>query len=533
MAISQTFPRDVLGLSIIGGKRVDSSGRTFQKESPTDLSVLGDVNLATEAQVEAALASAWKAYWQDTVLAPSNRLQRAAMLEAVAAELEKRKEDLRITYGAESALPTAPGGRFDIEFSRTVNQLLFHALRLKDHTHFIPILDVTPSSDIRKTRRGIGPVLVLGAINFPLAFSTAGGDFADAWASGCPVIMKAHAEHPFTSEIVGACIAAALEKLGVDQGWFSLIHCKRELTLKIVADDRIHAVALTGSLHAAESIKAVASRYNKPVYAECGSSNPVFVFPDYLAANAVAFADAYTGSVCMGAGQFCTCPGLCIVVESSGYSQFRDRVAEVINGKPAATMLSRRTRSDFRSSVAKLMALNGVSVLAGGKPVEHPCQSTPVILEISASDFLAQAENSQQEAFGQCSMIVRASSIGQAFAIATALSGNLTATRYGTPNELGSADGMRLRRILELKAGRQISEQMPTGVAVCAAMNHGGPFPACTINSSSVGGSERFMVAVTFQNEPDQNLPRELQRSNPDRVMRLVNGQYTDSMLST
>lgn len=532
MVFASNLPADLHGRSFVGGKAVADTGKTFQKASPVDGAVLGDITLASPGQVEAALEQAHQAYMQDTLIEPSSRHRRAAMLEAVAKKLEQRKEDLRLVYGLESGLPTAAGTRFDNEFGRTVNQLRHHAKRLTEHTHFIPVIDsATPFGWIGKTMRGIGPVLVLGAINFPLAFSTAGGDFADAWASGCPVVMKAHAQHPLTSEIVASCIIAALQELGAHQGWFSLIHCDRELTQKMMGDERIKAGALTGSLNAARELKKIADGRNVPFYAECGSVNPVFLLPEKLAADPVKLADDYVASVTMGAGQFCTCPGLMIAIEGPGFDQFAARVVELINAKTAATMLSTRTKRDYLASVKYLSSLSGMSVMAGGGDVDHITQTKPTILTISGADFLSDAVECQTEAFGHCSVVIKATSMGQVLAIANALVGNLTATRYGTAADLSSADGMKLRRTLETKAGRNIANAMPTGVAVCNAMTHGGPDPACTINSSSVGGSLRFMVEVCYQGEPDENLPAELKRGNPDRIMRLQNGQFTSSML--
>ncbi len=530
-----TLPAGLRGTSIIGGVHTNGASSTFIKKSPLDLSPLGEIKCATAAQVNSAIVLANDAFITDTVIKPANRFQRAEMLECVAKHLEGRKEELRATYHLESALPiTAPEGqssRFDIEFARTVNQLRFHANRLRLHTHFVPVIDRTSGYDIRKSMRGIGIIGLWGAINFPLAFSTAGGDFADAWASGCPVVMKAHAEHPFTSVIVGECIAAAMEELNIHRGWFSLIHGGREIGQQIMADRRIAAGALTGSLGAAKALKAIADSRGVPFYAECGSLNPVFVFPKFLAANAKPFATEYANSVCMGHGQFCTSPGLCIVAKGPGYDEFATALATAINARPAGTMLSERTRNDFLAAVDELRAVPGMSVLAGGEPVEHATQSKPVILTISGDDFARSSVVPSLEAFGHCSVVVQVEDQSRFLGVAQALAGNLTATRYGTDEELSSEDGLQLQRLLQLKAGRIIRGQMPTGVAVCAAMNHGGPFPACTINASSVGGSHRFMVEVCYQNELEDVLPRELRNSDPDRTMRLLNGHHTNSFV--
>jgi len=299
----------------------------------------------------------------------------------------------------------------------------------------------------------------------------------------------------------------------------------------MVADDRIKAIAITGSLDAARSIKEVADKCNKPVFAECGSINPVFVLPEVLKTSPTKFAGELVASVTGSAGQFCTCPGLVVLLEGIGYDECVTEVAMLINAKPAATMLSERTKRDFVKNVQRLLEIPGMSVLAGGQEVDHVTQSKPVILTISAAAFLKNPEACQLEAFGHECMIVKASNMGQVYAIATALSGNLTATIYATESELLSTECMKLRGILSTKAGRQIANGMPTGVAVVNAMCHGGPFPACTIFASSVGGSLRFMVEVCYQNAPDTSLPEEL-RSSTSGIMRLVNGSYSDKGLS-
>ena len=233
----------------------------------------------------------------------------------------------------------------------------------------------------------------------------------------------------------------------------------------------------------------------------------------------------------MGVGQFCTEPGVVIKIAGEGSKELETKVSELINAKPAGIMLSARTKSDFIASVEKLCLIKGMSVLAGGEAVEHDTQSKPVVLQISAADFLKDPQACQHEAFGHSTVFVTAADMAEVFAVATALTGNLTATRMGTDSDLSSANGMKLRRILETKAGRIITNGMPTGVAVVEAMCHGGPFPACTIDSSSVGGSTRFLRTVAFQNESDSLLPGNLQRGNPGRRMRIVNGQYTNSMI--
>ncbi|MFN8391885.1 MAG: aldehyde dehydrogenase family protein [Bdellovibrionota bacterium] len=531
--MSKKMPDGLLGLSFIGGAPVKKPGdRKFEKMSPVTGACLGTVTGATIDQVADAANYAFEAFQHSAVLQSADPLFRAQMLEAVAAELEASMEEIRPVYYLESGLPIDRSDpnvacRFEVEFGRTVNQLKFHASDLRNGTWCIPVISKSAAFDIRQTAQGIGPVAIWGAINFPLAFSTAGGDFADAWRSGCPVVFKAHSEHPFTSELVAQCIVKALAKVNAHPGWFSMLHGDREIGLMLMENHKISAGALTGSVAAAKALKAVADARGVPFFAECGSWNAVFVFPDLLESSAESIAKQYVASVTMGAGQFCTCPNGIVVPRGPGLDEFLTAVKNDISARPASTMLSARTCRDFNENVARLLRVDGMSVLAGGDPIDHATQSKPVILTISGIDFLHSPERCQHEAFGHCSVVVIADGVDQMLAIAEQLEGSLTATRYGTPQELSTASAMQLRRILESKAGRIIANAMPTGVAVCDAMVHGGPSPACTIDSTSVGLSTRFQRRICFQSEADSTLPVELQNGNPLGVLRRVNGVFT------
>jgi NADP-dependent aldehyde dehydrogenase len=389
-----------------------------------------------------------------------------------------------------------------------------------------------PKPDIRRMLIPIGPVAVFGASNFPLAFSVAGGDTASALAAGCPVVVKGHPAHPATSELAARAIVNAVASTGMPRGVFSLLQSTRnDIAIALVRHRRTKAVGFTGSLRAGRALfDAAASRPDPiPVYAEMGSVNPVFLLPEALAAGGVAIAAGLVNSATLGVGQFCTNPGLTIAVGGEALDRCVETMRELIHDAQPGTMLYPALLDAFEAGVRRLSAIEGISTIRASG---NAGQARPSLFETSADVFLRNGDIGQ-EVFGPSTVIVRCASQDEMEAVARGLDGQLTATMHGTPEDLKAHAS--LVSILEGKAGRLIVNGFPTGVEVCASMQHGGPYPATTDSrSTSVGtaATHRFARPVAYQNFPQSLLPVELQDANPRGISRLVDGEMTRAALS-
>jgi NADP-dependent aldehyde dehydrogenase len=378
----------------------------------------------------------------------------------------------------------------------------------------------------------IGPVVVFAASNFPLAFSVAGGDTASALAAGNSVVVKAHPAHPGTSELVADAIARAAQACDVPAGVFSLIHgVAHEVGLTLVRHPVAKAVGFTGSLAAGRALFDAASARPEPipVHAEMGSVNPVFVLPGALQERADKIADGLAGSVCLGAGQFCTNPGLVLGVADDRLKYFTDSVAQKISQAPPATMLYRGILHRYEQSTQALEAKKGIVLAArsSAPPDRSKTQAAAAVFKVDGSQFILD-DRLYEEIFGPATLLVACKDSDELLAAATRLPGELTATIHGTEADLARFE--KLVRILETKAGRLIFNGFPTGVEVCPSMQHGGPYPATTdVRFTSVGAQaiKRFARPVCFQNWPQAQLPPELQDSNPRKIWRLVDGTTT------
>ncbi len=374
----------------------------------------------------------------------------------------------------------------------------------------------------------LGPVAVFGASNFPLAFSTAGGDTASALAAGCPVVYKGHPGHPATAELVAGAIARAAAATAMPAGVFSLLQGRsHELSLALVRHPEIAAVGFTGSLRAGRALfdTAAARPQPIPVYAEMGSINPVFILPGALAERGTKLAEGLAQSVTLGVGQFCTNPGLVVGLEGATTSEWVASVGRLMSAAAAGCLLYPALRDSFLERAGKFASARGVTVAGGSAEAGSPNQVRPVLFTCAGSTFLADPLLSG-EVFGPASLVVSASGREQMIEIAGKLAGHLTATIHGTPRELG--DYRDLIDILRQKVGRLIFNGFPTGVEVCPSMQHGGPYPATTDSrTTSVGTAaiERFVRPVCFQDFPGSALPPELQDENPLGIWRLIDGQ--------
>lgn len=453
---------------------------------------------------------------------------RAQLLDAIAREIEDIGEPLLERASAETGLPI---GRFEGERGRTCAQLRMFASLLREGSWVDARIDrgdpdrkPLPKPDTRRMYRSLGPVVVFGASNFPLAFSVAGGDTASALAAGCPVVVKAHPKHPGTSELVGEAIRRAIDEVGFGEGCFSLLQGESiDVGLALVLDPRARAVGFTGSLRGGRALfDAAASRPEPiPVYAEMGSINPCIFMPAALESDADGLARGLVQSITMGVGQFCTNPGVILAVEGPSTERFIKAVADAISSSATHPMLHAGIKSAYDEGVARHAATAGVDLVVQGAPLRGPCDGRPALLRCSAATFLAEPVL-QEEVFGPCTIIVVCEDRARIAQVIDEVEGQLTASLFGA-----SANDADLVARLEAKVGRLCFDAFPTGVEVCASMQHGGPYPATTDSrSTSVGTAaiERFVRPVCYQDCPDELRPPELQDQNPLGIWRMVDG---------
>ena len=490
------------------------------------------VHEASAADVDQALTAADRAFAVYRRVPPA---ERAALLEGIAVEIEALGDELLAAAHAETALPIAE--RLVGERARTLRQLRLFADVIRDGTWVDARIDRAnpdlkpPRPDIRRMLMPIGPVAVFSASNFPLAFSVAGTDTASALAAGCPVVVKAHPAHPRTSALTAGAVARAVAAAGLPAGVFALLQSTRnDIAIAVVQHPRTKAVAFTGSLTAGRALfDAGAARPEPiPVYAEMGSVNPVFLLPGALEARGEAIADGLAQSMTLGVGQFCTCPGIAAGLGGPAFDRFVARMETLVSGARAGTMLYPRILQAYDSGWRRLSAIAGVRTVRGEAAVgEDGALARPTLLLTDARTFLAH-HDLREEVFGPSTVLVRCASRAELDEVARRLDGQLTATLHGTADDLVAH--AELASILEGKAGRLVFNGFPTGVEVCAAMQHGGPYPATTdARSTSVGTAaiERFARPVAWQNWPAAALPPELQDANPRRLWRMVDGEMS------
>ena len=492
---------------------------------------------ATAAQVDRA-AEAAEAAFDAYRRVPA--AERALFLERIGAEIEALGDELLATANQETSLPIAE--RLAGERGRTVNQLRMFAELIREGSwvearidRALPDRKPVPKPDLRRMLVALGPVAVFGASNFPLAFSVAGGDTASALAAGCPVVVKAHPAHPATSELVAGAIVKAARETGMPAGVFSMLHSTRnEIAIALVKQPRIQAVGFTGSLRAGRALfDAAASRPDPiPVYAEMGSVNPVFLLPGALAERAEALAEGLKNSVTLGVGQFCTCPGLAVGLQEARFTQFSEKLRELVTQASPGPMLYAGILQAYDAGVKALSAIEGVQTFQASTTGDlSRIEARPSLFTTDAATFSAHRQL-QEEVFGPSTVVVGCASREEMESIARNLEGHLTATIHGTEADL--ADYAWLVDILERKAGRLIFNGFPTGVEVCPSMQHGGPYPATTdARTTSVGTAaiSRFARPVAYQNFPQAALPPELRNDNPRGIWRLLDGQLNRDSL--
>ncbi|AMK16602.1 MULTISPECIES: aldehyde dehydrogenase (NADP(+)) [Sphingobium] len=456
---------------------------------------------------------------------------RATFLESIADEIVAIGDPLIERAMAETGLPRA---RLEGERGRTTGQLRLFAQMLRDGSWAqvtidpaLPDRQPLPRPDLRRRHLAIGPVAVFGASNFPLAFSVAGGDTAAALAAGCPVVVKGHPAHPGTGELVARAIATAVANCGLPEGVFSFLPgATNELGAALVADPRIKAVGFTGSRAGGLALMKIAAGGAEPipVYAEMSSINPVILFPAALKTRGAALGPAFVQSLTMGAGQFCTNPGLVIAVGGPDLDTFVDAAAAALADSKPQPMLTPGIHASFESGVEALESHEAVTPVARGCVGDGVNQARGALFRTSAARFLADPALSH-EVFGSSAIIVTVRDMTEAATVIAGLEGQLTATLMLDADDEPAAAA--LIPLLERKVGRILANGWPTGVEVCHAMVHGGPYPATSDSRTTSVGTlaiDRFLRPVCYQGLPASLLPQPLAPDNPWSLPRRIDG---------
>jgi 2,5-dioxopentanoate dehydrogenase len=520
------------GKNFIGESLSSGSGETFTATSPLNCAELpGSFHQAGSQDIDQAAAQAESAF---QIYRGTSGEDRAKFLEKIADEIGALGSELITRAQAETGLPEA---RLTGERGRTVGQLRLFAQVAREGSwvdaridHAIADRQPAPKPDLRRMLIPIGPVVVFGSSNFPLAFSVAGGDTASAFATGNTVIVKAHSAHPGTSELVAEAIRRAVKANRLPAGVFSMVYGAGKLIgMQLVRHPYVRAVGFTGSRSAGRALfDAAAARPDPiPVFAEMSSLNPVFILPQALQQRGDRLAEGLKGSMTLGVGQFCTKPGLVFAVQGSALNQFQTVLARALEGVPPATMLHAGICTSYQQGASRASQISGVELLARSQTAPDPVktQAHALVLRTDLDNFRTNPQLAE-EVFGPFAVLVAAPSMDELVATAKELEGQLTATVLGTPEDLEQARD--LIKILERKAGRLIVNGFPTGVEVCPSMNHGGPYPATTdVRFTSVGTAAlyRFVRPVCYQDFPETLLPPGLREDNPLQLRRMVDGK--------
>lgn len=467
-----------------------------------------DFAVGTPVDVNAAVEAAEEAFWS---FGYSSRETRAAFLNAVADEIEARAEQITEIGTQETGLPAA---RLEGERGRTTGQLRLFAAHIlagdyldQRHDPALPDRAPLPRPDLKMVQRPIGPVAVFGASNFPLAFSTAGGDTAAALAAGCPVVVKGHSAHPGTGEIVAEAVHAAIQSCNLHAGVFSLVQGgKRDVGQTLVQHPLIKAVGFTGSLGGGRALFDLCAQREEPIpfFGELGSVNPMFVLPEAAAARAAELGTGWAASLTMGAGQFCTNPGIAVIQKHQA-AEFVAAAVAALADSAAQCMLTDGIAEAYRAGSARIAESEAVEPLLTSQPEAR--NATPFLFQTSVAAFLAN-EDLGEEVFGPLGLVVLAEDVAEMRALALGLKGQLTCTLHLDAGD--TAVAQTLMPVLERKAGRVLANGFPTGVEVSDTMVHGGPYPASTnFGATSVGtlSIRRFLRPVCYQNLPDALLP--------------------------
>jgi len=499
----------ITGKHLISGNWV-GSGDLFKSSPSTGPSYkfsVGSKKLVDKA-AEAA-EEAFSSYGYIT------RNERAVFLNKIAEEIDKRGDEITEIANQETGLPEA---RLEGERARTVGQLRLFAEHIEngdylDRRHDLALPDRVPlpRPDLRLIQRPIGPVAVFGASNFPLAFSVAGGDTAAALAAGCPIIVKGHSAHPGTSEIVAQAIDVSIKTCNMHPGTVSVIQGgAREVGQALVQHPMIKAVGFTGSLAGGKALFDLCTAREEPIpfFGELGSVNPMFLLPQAIANRGGDIASGWVGSLTMGAGQFCTNPGIAIVIDGTDAAKFINDVTTLLSKVDPQMMLTDGISNAYRAGCERMSSLDAAGQLNNESEISRT--ALPQLFVTTGKNWLNNFELSE-EVFGPSGLVVKVANFSEMMEIATKLTGQLTCTLQIDDSDQNEAK--RLLPVLERKAGRVLANGFPTGVEVCESMVHGGPFPASTnFGATSVGtmSIRRFLRPVCYQNMPTEMLPTDI-----------------------
>ncbi|MGB5818921.1 MAG: aldehyde dehydrogenase (NADP(+)) [Saonia sp.] len=521
----------ISGKNYIGNKR-SATGKTTYTTYDPELNVANETTFyeATDAEINEAVALASQAF---TRFQGMSGARKAEFLNAIADEILALDTVLLDTYSSETALPK---GRAIGERGRTVAQLRAFADLVKEGSWVEATIDTAqaerkpiPKPDLRKMLIPIGPVVVFGASNFPLAYSTAGGDTASALAAGCPVIVKSHPMHAGTGELVASAVIKAAERTGMPNGVFSNLNSSGiEVGVQLVQHPKIKAVGFTGSISGGRALFNFAAQRNEPipVFAEMGSINPVVILPRALKKRSDELASTYAGSITLGTGQFCTNPGLLLGIKGEDLTVFITKLSQEIIKIDPGCMLHPTIKKNYVKNKSKALSQNGLRVTADyGEEVEaHYAQQA--IATVDGEIFL-ENPTLHQEVFGPYSLVVQCTDANELKKVIAALEGQLTGTIMADGDD--ASEYTELIEALRLRVGRIIFNGVPTGVEVCAAMQHGGPYPASTdsrFTAVGIHSIKRWVRPFSYQNWPNDLLPDALQEENPLGIRRQVDGFF-------
>lgn len=525
------------GYNLVAGEYITATEDAFWGIDPSNGEQLdGAIYAANEQLADQAMVAANEAF---KVYKTVPGRQKAVFLRTIADELASAKEVLTNRAVKESGLPA---GRINGEIDRTAGQLKMFASLVEEGSWVEAVIDNAnparqplPKPDIRKMLVPMGPVVVFGASNFPLAFSVAGGDTASALAAGCPAVVKAHPAHPGTSALVAEIIHQAAAQCNLPKGTFSILYdTGYAVGAALVKHKYTKAVAFTGSFKGGMALVHLAQQRPDPipVFAEMGSINPVIVLPGIVAKQGAQLAQRLAASITLGAGQFCTNPGLILGINSPDFQIFVDALGAAIESSAKATMLTSGIWQNYATRSEELLQDDVVKLIGRSQAEENKLinQAIPTVAKITAKEFLKD-DKYREEIFGPWSLVVVAEDEEELQALVAVIGGQLTATVMAQDNEL--AEYTSIIQTLQEKAGRLIFNGVPTGVEVTAAMQHGGPFPATNdsrFTSVGTGAIKRFVRPLAWQDWPDSLLPDELKNENPLNIYRLVDGNWTRNL---
>jgi len=490
---------------------------------------------ANEKEIENALKLADKAFKE---FQKTSGTSRALFLNTIADEIEALGDILIAAYCAETGLPE---GRAKGERGRTMGQLRSFANLVQEGSWVKATIDTAiperqplPKVDIRKMMAPLGPVVVFGASNFPLAYSTAGGDTASALAAGCPVVVKSHPMHAATGELVAQAIINAAKKTNMPDGVFSNLNSSGiEVGKQLVNHPLTKAVGFTGSINGGRALFDMAANRKEPipVFAEMGSVNPVIILPKALHSKGEDWAKTYAGSITLGTGQFCTNPGLLFALNDENLKSFTKVLSEELLKIDPSCMLHPAIESNYSRNKAVMLKQDGLSVLANFEAATKPNFAKQTVVKVSGEKFIKNPDL-HQEVFGPFSMIVSCKDEEELIKAIESMEGQLTGTIISEDGEIDSSSV--LVSTLQSKVGRLIFNGVPTGVEVCPSMQHGGPYPASTdsrFTAVGIHAIDRWVRPISFQNWPNHLLPDALNNENTLQIERLVNGKLTKEVL--